>query len=127
MSYNPVGSESGFALDGTMHKLGNLINMLSRKAVSQAARNVNDVNNALAEKAVIVEPQTSRADISQTIFDRLTKIEDIIAKSKLNGYYKNAYVSKTVTLQELKNRFKALTQENRNENENVVDEMIGGR
>lgn len=95
-----------------------------RNAVKRATHETCNLNTGLAEKHFFSEPEASRENITETVFDTLTKIEELLAKKDLNKYLQQFYVSKNVELQQLKNSLRDATKTI--SEEDFINDVIGG-
>ena len=92
--------------DTTLHSLYNKVNSKPRYAVQDVVREVSGVNQSLAEKHVIQEPNSSRENITKTVFEKMTTIEKIQAASAEYNYLGNILVQKNIELETLKQTLK---------------------
>lgn len=110
--------------DTPLHELYNNYNSKKRQDVKGALHGTVSVNTRLAEKHFITEAQTTRSDITVDIFEKMTKIEEIMGKSSVNSYLQKAYMDKLATLQELKATFKEKTRAQKEDE--IINDIIGG-
>lgn len=110
--------------DTPLHELYNNYNSKKRQDVKGALHGTVSVNKRLAEQHVITESDTTRSDITENVFEKLTRIEEILGKRDLSKYLKQNYINKMTELQQLKTSFKEATKTN--SEEEIVNDIIGG-
>lgn len=110
--------------DTPLHELYNNYNSKKRQDVKGALHGTVSVNARLAEKHFITEAPALRSDITEDIFEKMTKIEEIMGKSSVNNYLNKAYMEKLAQLQELKTTFKEKTRAQKEDE--IINDIIGG-
>lgn len=110
--------------DTPLHELYNNYNSKKRQDVKGALHGTVSVNTRLAEKHFITEATASRSDITEDVFEKLTKIEEIMGKSSVKSYLQKAYMEKLAELQELKTTFKQKTRAQKEDE--IINDIIGG-
>ena len=111
--------------DTPLHELSNNYNSKARNKVKEALHGTVSVNKRLSEQHVITEPETTRAEIDKEIFEKMSKIQDILSKSAQSNYLKQLYVAKTSELHLLKQNLKESV--NAVQEEDIVNDIIGGK
>lgn len=108
--------------DTSLHALYNIYNSKPRSDVQGAVRDTARVNKELAEKHFIMEPDSSRKDVTREIFDKMTNIEIVKGKSELKNYLGDIYVQKSSLLNQVKSTLKETIKSNNNEE--FINDMI---
>lgn len=103
--------------DTPLHELSVGINANPRSDVKAALRVVENTNGKLKNEGLLQENSTTQDEIGQNTFDKLTKIEEIIALSKESKFLKRAVLDKTAEVTVIKNQLK---QEISAKNEDVI-------
>lgn len=109
--------------DTTLHSLYNNFNSKPRQDIHSVLQGANFVNVALAEKHVIQEPDSTRNNITRTVFEKMTQIENIQAQSAISNYLGATYVQKNSELQALKQNLKDSTH---TKDDDMINDLIGG-
>ena len=108
--------------DTPLHELYNNYNSKKRNEVKSALHSTVDINTKLAENHYITEAPSLRSDITEEVFNKLTKIEEIMEKCSVNQYLQKAYMEKLAELQTLKTEFKEKARAN--QDKEIIDDMI---
>lgn len=110
--------------DSPTHELFNGINSIPKDNINSALQKVNSVNMRLAKENIITEPETSRAQITENTFDKMTIIENIITQSDTNNTLKSLHIDRSTKAQKLKAELNAVVKNKTNEE--IVNDVIGG-
>ena len=110
--------------DSPLHGLSVVFNGKPRYAVSDVVQGAHKINMDLAKNHIIQEPSTMQHNITETIFNKFTSINEIIEKKDLAVYLKSLEIQKSAELQSVKTKLKELTtSKSKDEQEN---DLIGG-
>lgn len=111
-------------LDTVLHKIYNIVNSQPRKNVTGVANGLAGVMKSLSQNHIIKESETTRTNVDSEVFEKMSKVEDIISKSSIAVSLDQYYVSQRAEVQNVRNAIKSITSSEKTDE--IVNDIIGG-
>lgn len=121
MSYEAI---VGNGTNRPLNACSTVVNSRKKNEVSDVVQALSNIYNYLEKKHIIQEQPSSQNDITQSVFEKLTRITQIQEKAGVAKELNINYVKYQATLQSLKAQLnEAVTSK---ANDDIVNDVLGG-